>query len=153
MAAAVTFCRLLGRTGPAALSLPRGARSFGVRTSPTGEKMTHTGQVYDDADYRKVRFVGRQKEGRALPSGRRQEDRPALSGCDWSRTVAAGERMLMCVSRNLSSSFLADLRCRNASAGRAAGGGDSVQCLGGAMGPDAVAGPCGPAPGSPAQQF
>lgn len=27
--------------------------------------------------------------------------------------------MLMCVSRNLSSSFLADLRCRNASAGRA----------------------------------
>lgn len=45
MAAAVTFCRLLGRTGPAALSLPRGARCFGVRTSPTGEKITHTGQV------------------------------------------------------------------------------------------------------------
>ncbi|XP_059272819.1 NADH dehydrogenase [ubiquinone] iron-sulfur protein 6, mitochondrial isoform X3 [Mustela nigripes] len=48
MAAAVTFCRLLGRTGPAALSLPRGARSFGVRTSPTGEKMTHTGQVNEN---------------------------------------------------------------------------------------------------------
>ncbi|XP_032193717.1 NADH dehydrogenase [ubiquinone] iron-sulfur protein 6, mitochondrial isoform X2 [Mustela erminea] len=98
MAAAVTFCRLLGRTGPAALSLPRGARCFGVRTSPTGEKITHTGQVYDDADYRKVRFVGRQKEGRILPSGSWQEDRPALSGCGWSPTVAAGERMLIVVS-------------------------------------------------------
>ncbi|XP_045855563.1 NADH dehydrogenase [ubiquinone] iron-sulfur protein 6, mitochondrial isoform X4 [Meles meles] len=62
MAVAVTFCRLLGRSGPAALSLPRGVRCFGARTSPTGEKITHTGQVYDDEDYRKVRFLGRQKE-------------------------------------------------------------------------------------------
>lgn len=45
MAAAVTFCRLLGRSGKAALSLPRGARCLAVRTSPTGEKITHTGQV------------------------------------------------------------------------------------------------------------
>lgn len=46
MAAAVTFCRLLSRSGgAAALSLPQGARRFGVRTSPTGEKVTHTGQV------------------------------------------------------------------------------------------------------------
>lgn len=46
MAAAVTFCRLLCRGGgAAALSLPPGARCFGVRTSPTGEKVTHTGQV------------------------------------------------------------------------------------------------------------
>lgn len=46
MAAAVTFCRLLCRSGgAAALSLPPGARCFGVRTSPTGEKVTHTGQV------------------------------------------------------------------------------------------------------------
>lgn len=45
MAAAVTFCRLLGRRGTTALSLPQGARCFGVRTSPTGEKVTHTGQV------------------------------------------------------------------------------------------------------------
>lgn len=45
MAAAVTFCRLLGRRGATALSVPRGARCFGVRTSPTGEKVTHTGQV------------------------------------------------------------------------------------------------------------
>ncbi|XP_015980179.2 NADH dehydrogenase [ubiquinone] iron-sulfur protein 6, mitochondrial [Rousettus aegyptiacus] len=62
MAAAVTFCRLLGRRGTTALSLPQGARCFGVRTSPTGEKVTHTGQVYDDKDYRKVRFIERQKE-------------------------------------------------------------------------------------------
>ncbi|XP_048224313.1 NADH dehydrogenase [ubiquinone] iron-sulfur protein 6, mitochondrial [Perognathus longimembris pacificus] len=52
MAALVTFRRLL----------PRGVRSFGVQLAPTGEKITHTGQVYDDKDYRKVRFVGRQKE-------------------------------------------------------------------------------------------
>ncbi|XP_068391221.1 NADH dehydrogenase [ubiquinone] iron-sulfur protein 6, mitochondrial isoform X2 [Eschrichtius robustus] len=62
MAAAVTFLRLLGRGGAAARSLPGAARCFGVRTSPTGEKVTHTGQVYDNKDYRKVRFVGRQKE-------------------------------------------------------------------------------------------
>ncbi|KAM6224720.1 NADH dehydrogenase [ubiquinone] iron-sulfur protein 6, mitochondrial [Rhynchocyon petersi] len=62
MATAVTFCRLLSRTRLAALNLYNGARCFGVRTSPTGEKITHTGQVYDDKDYRQVRFVGRQKE-------------------------------------------------------------------------------------------
>ncbi|KAB0353196.1 hypothetical protein FD755_024089, partial [Muntiacus reevesi] len=62
MAAAVTFLRLLSRSGAVTRSLPGGARCFGVRTSPTGEKVTHTGQVYDDKDYRKVRFVGRQKE-------------------------------------------------------------------------------------------
>ncbi|XP_049623907.1 NADH dehydrogenase [ubiquinone] iron-sulfur protein 6, mitochondrial [Suncus etruscus] len=63
MAAAVTFRRLLlGRSGVAALSLPRDVRGFGVRTAPTGEKVTHTGQAYDGQDYRKIRFVGRQKE-------------------------------------------------------------------------------------------
>ncbi|XP_036993297.1 NADH dehydrogenase [ubiquinone] iron-sulfur protein 6, mitochondrial [Artibeus jamaicensis] len=62
MAAALTFCRLLGRGGAVALTLPRGARCFGAHISPTGEKVTHTGQAYDDKDYRKVRFVGRQKE-------------------------------------------------------------------------------------------
>ncbi|XP_049737643.1 NADH dehydrogenase [ubiquinone] iron-sulfur protein 6, mitochondrial-like [Elephas maximus indicus] len=62
MAAPVTFCRLLGRNRAAALSLPQGARCFGVRTSPTGEKITHTGQVYEDKDYRQIRFAGRQKE-------------------------------------------------------------------------------------------
>ncbi|KAM8818874.1 NADH dehydrogenase [ubiquinone] iron-sulfur protein 6, mitochondrial isoform 2-T2 [Rhynchonycteris naso] len=62
MAAAVTFCRQLCRSGAAALGLPRGARCFGVHVSPTGEKVTHTGQAYDEKDYRKIRFVGRQKE-------------------------------------------------------------------------------------------
>ncbi|XP_057352684.1 NADH dehydrogenase [ubiquinone] iron-sulfur protein 6, mitochondrial isoform X1 [Manis pentadactyla] len=61
MAAAVT-CRLLGRGGAVVLSLPRGARCFGVQASLAGEKVTHTGQVYDDKDYRKIRFIGRQKE-------------------------------------------------------------------------------------------
>ncbi|XP_006893239.1 PREDICTED: NADH dehydrogenase [ubiquinone] iron-sulfur protein 6, mitochondrial [Elephantulus edwardii] len=61
MAAAVTFCRLFLSRG-AALHLPQAARCFGVRTSPTGEKITHTGQVYDAEDYRQIRFVGRQKE-------------------------------------------------------------------------------------------
>uniref|UniRef100_A0A8C8TJ03 NADH dehydrogenase [ubiquinone] iron-sulfur protein 6, mitochondrial n=1 Tax=Peromyscus maniculatus bairdii TaxID=230844 RepID=A0A8C8TJ03_PERMB len=54
MAAALTFRRLL--------ALPRAARGFGVRVSPTGEKVTHTGQVYDEKDYRRIRFVDRQKE-------------------------------------------------------------------------------------------
>ncbi|XP_017532753.2 NADH dehydrogenase [ubiquinone] iron-sulfur protein 6, mitochondrial isoform X1 [Manis javanica] len=61
MAAAVT-CRLLGRGGAVVLSLPRGARCFGMHASLAGEKVTHTGQVYDDKDYRKIRFIGRQKE-------------------------------------------------------------------------------------------
>uniref|UniRef100_A0A2K5Q2A8 NADH:ubiquinone oxidoreductase subunit S6 n=1 Tax=Cebus imitator TaxID=2715852 RepID=A0A2K5Q2A8_CEBIM len=61
-AAAATFCRLLCQSGAAARSLPLGARCFGVQVSPTGEKITHTGQVYDEKDYRRVRFVGRQKE-------------------------------------------------------------------------------------------
>ncbi|XP_066099459.1 NADH dehydrogenase [ubiquinone] iron-sulfur protein 6, mitochondrial [Saccopteryx bilineata] len=62
MAAAVTFCRQLCRSGAAVLGLHRGARCFGVHVSPTGEKVTHTGQAYDEKDYRKIRFVGRQKE-------------------------------------------------------------------------------------------
>ncbi|XP_074940560.1 NADH dehydrogenase [ubiquinone] iron-sulfur protein 6, mitochondrial [Phalacrocorax aristotelis] len=38
------------------------ARPYGVRASGTGELVTHTGQVYEEKDYRRVRFVGRQKE-------------------------------------------------------------------------------------------
>ncbi|XP_073486873.1 NADH dehydrogenase [ubiquinone] iron-sulfur protein 6, mitochondrial [Aquarana catesbeiana] len=30
--------------------------------SQAGEKVTHTGQVYEENDYRKVRFIGKQKE-------------------------------------------------------------------------------------------
>ncbi|KAM9308259.1 NADH dehydrogenase [ubiquinone] iron-sulfur protein 6, mitochondrial [Gastrophryne carolinensis] len=37
-------------------------RHYGALVSQSGEKITHTGQVYDDADYRKARFVGKQKE-------------------------------------------------------------------------------------------
>ncbi|KAM4687270.1 NADH dehydrogenase [ubiquinone] iron-sulfur protein 6, mitochondrial [Discoglossus pictus] len=37
-------------------------RSYSAGVSSTGEKVTHTGQVFDEGDYRKVRFVGRQKE-------------------------------------------------------------------------------------------
>ncbi|OWK02107.1 NDUFS6 [Cervus elaphus hippelaphus] len=48
MAAAVTFLRLLARSGAVTRSLPGGARCFGVRTSPTGEKVTHTGQVNEN---------------------------------------------------------------------------------------------------------
>ncbi|MBN3279305.1 NDUS6 protein, partial [Polyodon spathula] len=35
---------------------------YGVQVSDTGEKITHTGQVYDMKDYRRARFVERQKE-------------------------------------------------------------------------------------------
>uniref|UniRef100_A0A8C5X3E7 NADH dehydrogenase [ubiquinone] iron-sulfur protein 6, mitochondrial n=1 Tax=Malurus cyaneus samueli TaxID=2593467 RepID=A0A8C5X3E7_9PASS len=50
---------LLPRPGLAVTAAPR---SYGVRASDTGELVTHTGQVYDAEDYRRVRFVGRQKE-------------------------------------------------------------------------------------------
>ncbi|XP_064006122.1 NADH dehydrogenase [ubiquinone] iron-sulfur protein 6, mitochondrial [Pogoniulus pusillus] len=58
-----TFCRLLPRSRslcsrPVAFAF----RAYGVRASNTGELVTHTGQVYDEKDYRRVRFVGRQKE-------------------------------------------------------------------------------------------
>ncbi|XP_054237591.1 NADH dehydrogenase [ubiquinone] iron-sulfur protein 6, mitochondrial [Indicator indicator] len=46
------------RSRPGAVSF----RPYGVRASNTGELVTHTGQVYDEKDYRRIRFVGRQKE-------------------------------------------------------------------------------------------
>uniref|UniRef100_UPI00398F0250 NADH dehydrogenase [ubiquinone] iron-sulfur protein 6, mitochondrial isoform X1 n=1 Tax=Pristiophorus japonicus TaxID=55135 RepID=UPI00398F0250 len=33
-----------------------------ISTLRAGEKVTHTGQVFEEDDYRQVRFVGRQKE-------------------------------------------------------------------------------------------
>ncbi|XP_058034095.1 NADH dehydrogenase [ubiquinone] iron-sulfur protein 6, mitochondrial [Ahaetulla prasina] len=51
------FISLRGKFPPASVR-----RNYGVLTSPTGEKVTHTGQVYEEKDYRRVRFVGRQKE-------------------------------------------------------------------------------------------
>ncbi|XP_056341227.1 NADH dehydrogenase [ubiquinone] iron-sulfur protein 6, mitochondrial [Oenanthe melanoleuca] len=71
-APAATFRWLLPRSRPLlarpGLARPRlaaaatAARPYGVRASNTGELVTHTGQVYDEKDYRRVRFVGRQKE-------------------------------------------------------------------------------------------
>ncbi|XP_013916657.1 PREDICTED: NADH dehydrogenase [ubiquinone] iron-sulfur protein 6, mitochondrial [Thamnophis sirtalis] len=55
------FLSLRGKSAPASARITL-RRSYGVVTSPTGEKVTHTGQVYEEKDYRKVRFVGRQKE-------------------------------------------------------------------------------------------
>ncbi|XP_044522858.1 NADH dehydrogenase [ubiquinone] iron-sulfur protein 6, mitochondrial-like [Gracilinanus agilis] len=54
----VTFGHLLGSSW----GFPVAARCFGVQVSPMGEKITHTGQVYDEDDYRRIRFVGCQKE-------------------------------------------------------------------------------------------
>ncbi|XP_070603142.1 NADH dehydrogenase [ubiquinone] iron-sulfur protein 6, mitochondrial [Erythrolamprus reginae] len=55
------FISLRGKLPPASVGITL-RRNYGVETSPTGEKVTHTGQVYDEKDYRRVRFVGRQKE-------------------------------------------------------------------------------------------
>ncbi|XP_029920099.1 NADH dehydrogenase [ubiquinone] iron-sulfur protein 6, mitochondrial [Myripristis murdjan] len=38
------------------------ARRYSVEVSSTGEAITHTGQVYEEKDHRRARFVGRQKE-------------------------------------------------------------------------------------------
>ncbi|XP_027752537.1 NADH dehydrogenase [ubiquinone] iron-sulfur protein 6, mitochondrial [Empidonax traillii] len=69
MAAPAATFRCLGRRVRPLLSRPEAAtavtaavRPYGVRVSETGELVTHTGQVYDEKDYRRVRFVGRQKE-------------------------------------------------------------------------------------------
>ncbi|CAB1320733.1 unnamed protein product [Coregonus sp. 'balchen'] len=35
---------------------------YSLEVSTTGEQITHTGQVYDENDPRRARFVGRQKE-------------------------------------------------------------------------------------------
>ncbi|XP_009561255.1 NADH dehydrogenase [ubiquinone] iron-sulfur protein 6, mitochondrial [Cuculus canorus] len=63
MAAPGATFRLLVPLGRSLSSRPvAAARAYGVRASGTGELVTHTGQVYDEKDYRRVRFVGRQKE-------------------------------------------------------------------------------------------
>ncbi|XP_030596799.1 NADH dehydrogenase [ubiquinone] iron-sulfur protein 6, mitochondrial [Archocentrus centrarchus] len=38
------------------------AHRYSAEVSGTGEPITHTGQVFDENDYRRARFVGRQKE-------------------------------------------------------------------------------------------
>ncbi|XP_032038511.1 NADH dehydrogenase [ubiquinone] iron-sulfur protein 6, mitochondrial [Aythya fuligula] len=59
-----TFRRLLlPLLLPPRAALPAASpRRYGLRAAATGEAVTHTGQVYEEKDYRKVRFVGRQKE-------------------------------------------------------------------------------------------
>ncbi|KAM9737321.1 NADH dehydrogenase [ubiquinone] iron-sulfur protein 6, mitochondrial [Menidia menidia] len=37
-------------------------RRYGLEVSGTGEAITHTGQVFDESDPRRARFVGRKKE-------------------------------------------------------------------------------------------
>ncbi|XP_039185243.1 NADH dehydrogenase [ubiquinone] iron-sulfur protein 6, mitochondrial [Crotalus tigris] len=55
------FISVGGKLSPASVRITL-RRNYGVVTSQTGEKVTHTGQVYEEKDYRRVRFVGRQKE-------------------------------------------------------------------------------------------
>ncbi|XP_059411310.1 NADH dehydrogenase [ubiquinone] iron-sulfur protein 6, mitochondrial [Carassius carassius] len=38
------------------------AQQYSVQVSNYGETITHTGQVYDETDVRRARFIGRQKE-------------------------------------------------------------------------------------------
>ncbi|XP_044514030.1 NADH dehydrogenase [ubiquinone] iron-sulfur protein 6, mitochondrial-like [Gracilinanus agilis] len=58
----VTFSLLLGLSLRASQGFPVAPRCFDVQVSPMGEKITHTGQVYDENDYRRIHFVGLQKE-------------------------------------------------------------------------------------------
>uniref|UniRef100_A0A452IBC6 Uncharacterized protein n=1 Tax=Gopherus agassizii TaxID=38772 RepID=A0A452IBC6_9SAUR len=53
---------LLRRLAPVRVAAAPPRRGYGVRVSESGESVTHTGQVYEENDYRKVRFVARQKE-------------------------------------------------------------------------------------------
>ncbi|TFK07506.1 RNA-binding protein 8A [Platysternon megacephalum] len=53
---------LLRRLAPVRVAAAPPWRGFGARVSESGESVTHTGQVYEENDYRKVRFVARQKE-------------------------------------------------------------------------------------------
>uniref|UniRef100_A0A8C6G9P8 NADH dehydrogenase [ubiquinone] iron-sulfur protein 6, mitochondrial n=1 Tax=Mus spicilegus TaxID=10103 RepID=A0A8C6G9P8_MUSSI len=63
--ASSTWCRYIYTDGggtdlPLAVDSPQGC--VGFRGSPSREKIMHTGQVYDEKDYRRIRFVDRQKE-------------------------------------------------------------------------------------------
>ncbi|CAM4527671.1 unnamed protein product [Eretmochelys imbricata] len=53
---------LLRRLTPLRVAAAPPQRGQGARVSASGESVTHTGQVYEENDYRKVRFVARQKE-------------------------------------------------------------------------------------------
>ncbi|KAM7175733.1 NADH dehydrogenase [ubiquinone] iron-sulfur protein 6, mitochondrial isoform 2-T2 [Macrochelys suwanniensis] len=53
---------LLRRLAPVRMATAPPQRGYGARVSESGESVTHTGQVYEENDYRQVRFVARQKE-------------------------------------------------------------------------------------------
>ncbi|CAM5111172.1 unnamed protein product [Natator depressus] len=53
---------LLRRLAPVRVAAAPPQRGHAARVSASGESVTHTGQVYEENDYRKVRFVARQKE-------------------------------------------------------------------------------------------
>ncbi|KAG6924769.1 NADH ubiquinone oxidoreductase subunit S6 [Chelydra serpentina] len=53
---------LLRRLAPVRMATAPAQRGYGARVSERGESVTHTGQVYEENDYRQVRFVARQKE-------------------------------------------------------------------------------------------
>ncbi|XP_068189305.1 NADH dehydrogenase [ubiquinone] iron-sulfur protein 6, mitochondrial [Antennarius striatus] len=65
---AATLGRLLSFSkNVKALALPSrlsalSAHCYGVETSSTGEPITHTGQVFDENDHRRARFIRKQKE-------------------------------------------------------------------------------------------
>uniref|UniRef100_UPI00254077F6 NADH dehydrogenase [ubiquinone] iron-sulfur protein 6, mitochondrial n=1 Tax=Euleptes europaea TaxID=460621 RepID=UPI00254077F6 len=54
--------RVCGAAARSAAARSAAARSYGAKAAGAGEPVTHTGQVYEESDYRRIRFVGRQKE-------------------------------------------------------------------------------------------
>ncbi|XP_019731198.1 NADH dehydrogenase [ubiquinone] iron-sulfur protein 6, mitochondrial [Hippocampus comes] len=66
MAAAVIRALSFSKTTKALVSPSRlstvPVQRYSVEVSSTGEAITHTGQVFDAKDPRRVRFVGKQKE-------------------------------------------------------------------------------------------
>uniref|UniRef100_A0A3Q3IHG1 NADH dehydrogenase [ubiquinone] iron-sulfur protein 6, mitochondrial n=1 Tax=Monopterus albus TaxID=43700 RepID=A0A3Q3IHG1_MONAL len=66
MAAAVTRILSFSKNGKVVVSplklfaIP--AHRYSLEFSSTGEAITHTGQVFDEKDHRRARFIGRQKE-------------------------------------------------------------------------------------------
>ncbi|XP_044537712.1 ferritin heavy chain-like [Gracilinanus agilis] len=61
-AVTLTISRFLGRSLRAGRGLPVVARCFGGQIAPTGEKITSSGRVCDEENYRRIHFVGHQKQ-------------------------------------------------------------------------------------------
>ncbi|XP_075068924.1 NADH dehydrogenase [ubiquinone] iron-sulfur protein 6, mitochondrial [Mixophyes fleayi] len=56
------YTRCFTHPCPLALATIQTGRHRSALVSNTTEKVTHTGQAFDEDDYRKIRFVGKQKE-------------------------------------------------------------------------------------------